>query len=195
MLTLPIRSVREAVQAAGFWHGTPCVAVELADRIEPALRVGIERMFAKAEPDRTYAALSAPDALAAIGSRFTARHIVITGAEPCVYNLADLVAVLSGVGASVQIETKGGTDVADFPLGWVTLYVPRASRPRPSATSRANEIIASIGSSADIERLDEIAAATAATTIWLKAAIGVERADELCISAARERGWRVALRA
>lgn len=53
-------------------------------------------------------AASSEDLLAVIGRQgYTARHVVITGGEPCIHDLLPLTDLLEKNGFSCQIETSG----------------------------------------------------------------------------------------
>lgn len=57
-------------------------------------------------------AASSEDLLAVIGRQgYTARHVVITGGEPCIHDLLPLTDLLEKNGFSCQIETSGTHEV------------------------------------------------------------------------------------
>ncbi|MBW6099128.1 hypothetical protein KZ773_06535 [Escherichia coli] len=59
---------------------------------------------------------SSEDLLAVIGRRgYTARHVVITGGEPCIHDLLPLTDLLEKNGFSCQIETSGTHEVRCTP--------------------------------------------------------------------------------
>lgn len=66
--------------------------------------------------------------------------VVLTGGEPCLYDLDPLIAALHERGRLVNIETAGHRPVPDDPAVWVTLSPkPDATHPLPESVARANE--------------------------------------------------------
>lgn len=67
-------------------------------------------------------AASSEDLLAVINRQgYTARHVVITGGEPCIHDLMPLTDLLEKSGFSCQIETSGTHEVRCTPNTWVTV--------------------------------------------------------------------------
>ncbi len=61
-------------------------------------------------------AASSEDLLAVINRQgYTARHVVITGGEPCIHDLMPLTDLLEKSGFSCQIETSGTHEVRCMP--------------------------------------------------------------------------------
>ncbi len=61
-------------------------------------------------------AASSEDLLAVINRQgYTARHVVITGGEPCIHDLMPLTDLLEKSGFSCQIETSGTHEVRCTP--------------------------------------------------------------------------------
>ncbi len=52
---------------------------------------------------------------------YTARHVVITGGEPSIYDLQPLTSLLEQAGFSCQIETSGTHEVRCSAQTWVTV--------------------------------------------------------------------------
>lgn len=63
--------------------------------------------------------MSPEDVLLAVQA-FSARHVVITGGEPALYDLGPLTTLLVGSGFSVQLETSGTQAIQANPSKWVT---------------------------------------------------------------------------
>lgn len=68
--------------------------------------MSIADMMIKTEDTNAWAMMSPEDVLLAVQA-FSARHVVITGGEPALYDLRPLTALLVGSGFSVQLETSG----------------------------------------------------------------------------------------
>lgn len=128
-----------------------------------------------------------------------AKWVVVTGGEPALYPLTELVEALHNINLRAAIETSGtanGHVGAGF--DWVTVS-PKINMPSrlpilPEAMAEADEIKHVVGRSQDIDQLDELLAA-----FDLKAAICLQpmsqnqRATELAIEIVKQRGWRLSL--
>lgn len=93
---------------------------------------------------------------------YTARHVVITGGEPCIHDLLPLTDLLEKNGFSCQIETSGTHEVRCTPNTRVTvspkLNMRGGYEVLSQALERANEIKHPVGRVRDIEALDELLA-------------------------------------
>ena len=78
--------------------------------------VSLFSILAKTKESDKWGAASSEDLLAVIGRRgYTARHVVITGGEPCIHDLLPLTDLLEKNGFSCQIETSGTHEVRCTP--------------------------------------------------------------------------------
>src|SRR3954451_18271144 len=101
--TFAVNEVFQSIQGEAHYVGTPSVFVRLQGcavgcpwcdtrhtwDINPGHEVSLEHMLAKEADTPTFARLSQADILSVVG-RFNARHMVITGGEPCIYDLRSL---------------------------------------------------------------------------------------------------------
>lgn len=131
---------------------------------------------------------------------FTARHVVITGGEPCMYDLTELTNRLHEEGYQTQIETSGTFAVKTNANTWVTvspkLDMPGGYEVRSDAMARANEIKHPIAMQKHIDALDELlerCPVKPGTTICLQPISQRPRATELAIKVCRERNWRLSV--
>lgn len=132
--------------------------------------------------------------------RFTAKHIVITGGEPCIYDLTRLTEAFEKIGCQCQIETSGTFPVRCSDKTWVTVS-PKINMGGKlpvlkEALQRANEIKHPVGRERDIEQLDELLAkskVSADTVIALQPVSQGNRATELCIDICIKRNWRLSV--
>lgn len=208
---LPVNEIFETIQGEAAWTGTPSTFVRLQgcnvgcpfcdtkhtwDTSE-VFRVGMPPMLAKTEDHASYAVL--PNAeLAKIIGRMSSKHVVITGGEPCMYDLRPLTEVLLAVGRTVQIETSGTAPIRAADKAWVTLS-PKLGMPGrlevlPEAFGRADEIKMPVGKPGDIEKLlNALPPCGLRASIWLQPLSQSEKATQLCINEARQRGWRVSI--
>lgn len=131
---------------------------------------------------------------------YTAKHIVITGGEPCLYDLVPLTSAFEKIGCQCQIETSGTFPVMATATTWVTVSPKIAMKGRlpisQVALTRANEIKHPVGTQKDIDLLDELlehAELNKSVVIALQPISQKRRATELCISTCIERNWRLSI--
>lgn len=131
---------------------------------------------------------------------FTAKHVVITGGEPCLYDLRPLAELLEGQGYQLQIETSGTFEILTSPGTWVTvspkLDMPGGYEVRADAMARADEIKHPIAMQKHIDALDALlqrCPVRLGTTICLQPISQRPRATELAIKTCRERNWRLSV--
>jgi 7-carboxy-7-deazaguanine synthase len=211
-MQLPLNELFETVQGEGSMTGTPSTFVRLQGcdvgcpwcdtkhtwtMDEP---VHLEDVLAKTISDARYAMVDTDELALRICQRCS-HHVVLTGGEPCQYDLTELAFRLLGSGRSVQIETSGTEPVRAPPPVFVTLS-PKLDMPGgrsivPDTLDRANEIKMPVGKMADVEKLDLLlnhrTSPWRARDVWLQPLSESAKATELCRQVAAERGWRVSL--
>ncbi|MEP2601628.1 MAG: 7-carboxy-7-deazaguanine synthase QueE, partial [Paraglaciecola sp.] len=134
------------------------------------------------------------------GYGYVAKHVVITGGEPCMYDLTELTSYLIGLGYSVQIETSGTYEIQCHKDTWVTVS-PKVNMPggRPvlkSAMLRANEIKHPIAMQKHVDELDQVLSLLedgSSPQIYLQPISQQKRATELAIKTCIARNWRLSL--
>ncbi len=131
---------------------------------------------------------------------YTAKHIVITGGEPCIYDLVPLTQAFEAIGCRCQIETSGTFDVNTTDSTWVTVSPKVAMKGKlpvvDSALLRANEIKHPVAMQKDIDQLDELltrANVSDETVIALQPISQKPRATQLCIDTCVARNWRLSI--
>ncbi len=112
--------------------------------------VSLFSILAKTKESDKWGSASSEDLLAVIGRQgYTARHVVITGGEPCIHDLLPLTDLLEKNGFSCQIETSGTHEVRCTPNTWVTVSPKLNMRGGydvlSQALERANEIKHPVG--------------------------------------------------
>ena len=131
---------------------------------------------------------------------YTAKHIVITGGEPCMHDLLPLTTALVATGFSVQIETSGTFPVRVHDDVFVTVS-PKINMPGKypilaEALLRADEIKHAIAMQKHIDELDTLLASVELTqqpVIFLQPISQQARATDLAIKTCIARNWRLSL--
>ena len=211
MNSLPINEVFQTIQGEASFTGTPAVFVRLQGcpvgcpwcdtkhtwHLEGSQRTTLAQVLAKQDDSPAYGQASTAELLKLLDG-FAARHIVITGGEPCMYDLRELTAALLARGRSVQLETSGTHEVLCADGVWVTvspkLHMPSGLPVLASAMRRANEVKHPVGKLADIEQLlGVLPLVPSGVQVWLQPLSQSSKATELCIAEAMQRGWRVSV--
>ncbi|RUO21239.1 7-carboxy-7-deazaguanine synthase QueE [Aliidiomarina iranensis] len=211
----PVNELFETIQGEGLYTGVPAIFLRLqgcpvgcpwcdtqhtwSKMAENAVDFG--QIITKTGPDERYSELSAEAILQRIQSLgFTAKHIVITGGEPCMYDLRPLAEVLEPLGYQLQIETSGTFPILASSSTWVTVS-PKVDMPGgypvlADAMQRADEIKYPIAMEKHISAFDALLAekpARAGAVICLQPISQRPRATELAIKVCRERNWRLSV--
>lgn len=131
---------------------------------------------------------------------YVAKHIVLTGGEPCMYDLMPITSHLIKLGYSVQIETSGTYEIIAHAETFVTVSpkvdMPGGRKVLSSAMLRANEIKHPVAMEKHIEQLDEVLELLGDTpppVIYLQPISQQKRATELAIKTCIARNWRLSL--
>ena len=167
---------------------------------EESHRVELSEIITKTQPGPTWASASAQELLELTQQypQSGVRHIVVTGGEPCLYDLGELTNLFMMAGYRVQVETSG-TERIQAALGtWITVS-PKIGMPggkeliRP-AIERANEIKMVIGKMADIAKLDEfLETYRPDCPIWIQPLSLSPKSTEVCMKLCTERGYRLSV--
>ncbi|WP_139782833.1 4Fe-4S cluster-binding domain-containing protein, partial [Salmonella enterica] len=116
----PINEMFQTLQGEGYFTGVPAIFIRLQgcpvgcawcdtkhtwDKLSDR-EVSLFSILAKTKESDKWGAASSEDLLAVINRQgYTARHVVITGGEPCIHDLMPLTDLLEKSGFSCQIET------------------------------------------------------------------------------------------
>jgi 7-carboxy-7-deazaguanine synthase len=224
MTTLLVNEIFETIQGEGSYTGTPSVFVRLQGcpvgcpwcdtqhtwDVLPEKLVSADIILLKSADSPTYFQTSSKDLLELLDRQgYTANHMVITGGEPCMYDLTELSSIAIEKGFSVQIETSGTYEIKCHTDTWVTVSPKinmKAGMPILSqAMSRANEIKHPIAMQRHIDELDALLTRENMPTRWqsskekrnvlvyLQPISQQERATELAIATCIERNWRLSV--
>ncbi len=130
---------------------------------------------------------------------FTANLIVITGGEPCLYDLTELTNALNSAGYSTQIETSGTFEILCSSDTYVTvspkINMKGGYEVLVQALNRANEIKHPIAKQSHIDELDELLSNidVVQKTICLQPISQISRATELAMKTCIARNWRLSI--
>jgi len=211
----PINEMFQTLQGEGFYTGVPAIFIRLQgcpvgcawcdtkhtwDKLD-SREISLFSVLAKTKESDKWSAASAEELLVIISRQgYTARHVVITGGEPCLYDLTPLTQLLEANGFSCQIETSGTHQVLCTPDTWVTVSPKVNMRGGydvlEQALERANEIKHPVGRVRDIEALDSLLAALPEAPnriIALQPISQKEDATRLCIETCIARNWRLSM--
>lgn len=133
---------------------------------------------------------------------YQARHIVLTGGEPCMFDLHALTERAIALGFSVQIETSGTFAIRCSDDTWVTLS-PKVNMKGgyevlDDALYRANEIKHPVAMQKHVEELDALLVKLNPNErkmplIYLQPISMQKRATELAVATCIERNWRLSV--
>ncbi|MDN3682580.1 7-carboxy-7-deazaguanine synthase QueE [Vibrio tapetis subsp. quintayensis] len=205
----------ETIQGEGSFTGVPSVFVRLQEcpvgcawcdtkqtwTAEPQDEVPLGDIMLKTADTPTWCSVSGQDIVSEYQRQgYTATNIVITGGEPCVYDLTALCEAFEAIGCQCQLETSGTFEVRVTSTTWVTVSPKIAMKGKlpvlVSALERANEIKHPVGTMKDIEQLDELIASAnldANKSIALQPISQKPRATQLCIDTCIARNWRLSI--
>ncbi len=205
----------ETIQGEGVFTGVPAVFVRLQEcpvgcswcdtkqtwYADENDQRQIGDILVKTEDSPTWCVASAENIVEQYQQQgFNAKHIVITGGEPCIYDLRPLTKAFEDMGCQCQIETSGTSEVITSENTWVTVSPKVAMKGKlpvlNSALERANEIKHPVGTQKDIDHLDGLLAnanVAAETIIALQPISQKPRATQLCIDTCIARNWRLSV--
>lgn len=215
MSTLNINEMFETIQGEGAHTGIPSIFVRLQGcpvgcpwcdtkhtwEIKADLSVTPAAVINKGQESETYFISDEAALLAQFSIEgYVAKHVVITGGEPCMYDLRPLTKLLHDNGYSTQIETSGTFEVLCDARTYVTVS-PKINMKGGydvlvSALERANEIKHPIAMQKHIDELDALLSNVSSLEgkqVCLQPISQQKRATELAVKTCVERNWRLSL--
>lgn len=127
----PINEMFQTLQGEGYFTGVPAIFIRLQgcpvgcawcdtkhtwDKLSDR-EVSLFSILAKTKESDKWGAASSEDLLAVINRQgYTARHVVITGGEPCIHDLMPLTDLLERVVLVVRLRPAGRTKCAVRPI-------------------------------------------------------------------------------
>ncbi|KGJ98443.1 7-carboxy-7-deazaguanine synthase QueE [Thalassotalea sp. ND16A] len=130
---------------------------------------------------------------------FKAKHVVITGGEPCMVDLIPICDLFEQHGYSCQVETSGTFEILVSDNCWVTVSPKVNMRGGydilSSAMQRANEIKHPVATEQHVDDLKSLLAehGISKTPVYLQPISQKERATKLAIDTCIENNWRLSV--
>ncbi|NTS76081.1 7-carboxy-7-deazaguanine synthase QueE [Catenovulum sp. SM1970] len=214
-VSYPVNEIFETIQGEGQFTGVPSLFVRL--QVCPVgcswcdtqhtwykndeQKIDITDLTTKTEDSPTWAEMTSFEILDFFKKQgYTAKHVVITGGEPCMYDLVPFTKLLEANGYQCQIETSGTFEVKTSTDTFVTVS-PKVGMKGgydvlQSALLRANEIKHPIAKQSHIDELDTLLAdlpASYQAKVCLQPISQKPRATELAIETCIKRNWRLSI--
>ena len=211
----PLNELFQTLQGEGYFTGVPAIFIRLQGcpvgcswcdtkhtwQQDPLEEVPVGDIPLKTADSAKWALVSTEEMLEIITQQgYTARHVVITGGEPCLHDLFALTQMLEQQGYSCQIETSGTHEVRCTSQTWVTVSPKVGMRGGleilPQALQRADEIKHPVARARDIEQLEALLATLdddKPRIIALQPVSQQEAATRLCIETCIARNWRLSM--
>ncbi|WP_416308137.1 7-carboxy-7-deazaguanine synthase QueE [Neptunicella sp. SCSIO 80796] len=210
-----INEVFESIQGEGAFTGVPSIFIRLQGcpvgcswcdtkhtwAVDPDKQATVSQVMSeKGDSDSWFNALVS-DLLTLFNQQsYNAKHVILTGGEPCMYDLQDLTDGLIEAGYSVQIETSGTFAVKANSQCWITLS-PKINMQGgyevlDEVLKLANEIKHPVAMDKHIEELDVLLERHQHphnALIYLQPISQQKRATELAVKTCIARNWRLSL--
>ena len=209
--TLLVNEVFETIQGEATHTGTPSVFLRLQGcpvgchwcdtkhtwEVDEKQVIPIAQMKCKESDAPSYATMLPSEVLDMLKT-YRAQHIVITGGEPCMYDLTELTTLLLMTGYSVQIETSGTFPIQCHPATFITLSpkINMAGKKEvlDEALEMADEIKYPIGKTNDVQTLrQQVLSRTSCNNVWLQPLSQSKSATAICVEQATLNDWKVSI--
>jgi 7-carboxy-7-deazaguanine synthase len=140
------------IQGEGFWTGTPAFFIRLA-----GCEVGCTWCDIRESWPLDGFPLKSAAQLAEIASDSAAERVVITGGEPCMYDLNDLTRALHDKGLKIHLETSAAWPVKGT-FDWICISPKKFKIPLEAELHRADELKVVVFNKSDFKWGEEYAA-------------------------------------
>lgn len=215
MTVYKINEMFETIQGEGQYTGTPSIFIRLQgcpvgcswcdtkqtweqdeqDKVSPEL------MIMKTSDSPTWTEMSVDDVITLFEQQgYQAKHIVITGGEPCMFDLNPLCERLHDSGYSTQIETSGTFEIQAPEDTWVTVS-PKINMKGgydilASCMLRANEVKHPVAREVHVKELEDLLAikpTKPGTLVYLQPISQKTSATKLAIDTCIKKNWRLSI--
>ena len=209
-----INELFETLQGEGSFTGQPSIFLRLQGcpvgcswcdtkhtwDIHPELEISSKLLLSKSEETEQWSNLLLDDIATIFNQQgFKAKHIVITGGEPCMVDLTELCHYFEAQGYSCQVETSGTFEIKVSSDCWVTVSPKVNMRGGydilASAMARANEIKHPVATEQHIDDLKTLLTKfnVEDKQVYLQPISQKQRATELAIETCIENNWRLSV--
>ncbi|KZN52450.1 7-carboxy-7-deazaguanine synthase QueE [Pseudoalteromonas luteoviolacea] len=209
-----INEVFETIQGEASFTGTPSIFVRLQGcpvgcawcdtkqtwDVNPTYLVSLEKTVEKKADSEWWANATPQEIITQFEERgYTAKHIVITGGEPCMYDLHELCNSLHDAGYTTQVETSGTFEILVPKETWVTVSPKINMRGGydvlTSAMQRADEIKHPVAMQKHIDELEALFEQTGVRPklIYLQPISQKAKATKLAIDTCVKKNWRLSI--
>ncbi|MBS3797813.1 7-carboxy-7-deazaguanine synthase QueE [Pseudoalteromonas sp. BDTF-M6] len=209
-----INEIFETIQGEASFTGTPSIFVRLQGcpvgcswcdtkqtwDAKDSYVVSLTQTVEKKSDSEHWAKADAEDILALFQTRgYRAKHVVITGGEPCLFDLNPLCELLHQHGYSTQIETSGTFEIKAPAQTWVTVSPKINMRGGyevlASAMKRANEIKHPVAMQKHVDELEALFKATGVhpRLVYLQPISQKAKATKLAIDTCIKKNWRLSV--
>jgi 7-carboxy-7-deazaguanine synthase len=142
---LPVMEAFYTIQGEGAHTGRAAYFIRLA-----GCNVGCVWCDVKESWEVNEAQWQSIDQIVELALQYPSRLVVITGGEPCMYNLNDLVGLLHQNKFEVNIETSGAYEL-NAPIDWICVSPKKFKSPTGEMLSKANELKVVVFNNHDLE--------------------------------------------
>lgn len=211
---LKVNEIFETIQGEGVYTGVPSIFLRLQGcpvgcawcdtkhtwDVDLEQQTSLDTIKEKQADDERWCQVSVQEVVNLCKAKYMARHVVITGGEPCMYNLTPLTVALEGEGFNCQVETSGTFEVKASENTWVTVS-PKVGMKggltmQAQAVLRANEIKHPVGTQKDIDNLNDLLSSFTTRDdleVALQPISQKQRATQLCIDTCIQNNWRLSV--
>lgn len=204
-----VNELFDTIQGEASWAGTPSTFVRLHEcpvgctwcdtkytwYTKPNKEISLGEVIAKDRNSIQYASVMPQVLLDELTPR-NPPHVVLTGGEPCLYDLRVVTSALIVAGKSVQIETSGTHKIQASDQAWVTVSpkydMPGGFKVRKDCLQRANEIKLPVNAVEDLENARRLKD-TYEVPVWLQPVSQGQEATQLCVDASMQEGFKVSV--
>ena len=210
-----INELFETIQGEGQYTGTPSIFIRLQGcpvgcpwcdtkqtwEQDQKDHTSLGDVLAKTNDSPSWSEIDADQILEIFrNQKFNAKHVVITGGEPCMFDLNPLCNLLHENGYSTQIETSGTFEILAPSETWVTVS-PKVNMKGgyevlKSCMARANEIKHPVARQSHVEELELLlqqAPIHKDALIYLQPISQKLAATELAIDTCIKKNWRLSV--
>ncbi|CAL4326472.1 7-carboxy-7-deazaguanine synthase QueE [Buchnera aphidicola] len=209
-MNYPINEMFQTIQGEGYYTGTPAIFIRLQGcpihckwcdtkytwKCLSENKISYEELIKKTTSNQKWSYINITKILKNIQIKeWTAKHVVITGGEPCIYNLLDLTEKLEEKGFKCQIETSGTKKIKCSENTWVTVSPKKDQKTLHTSILRSNEIKYPILKEEDLLYLEKILliVQNKKYRVFLQPISQNQQALEICIKYCTIKNWRLSI--